>query len=557
VNVSNEQPPVRKVIPYKSGKRPSTFRRLNIDFAGTALEEALNEQERQSGDEMSDPDSLSTNPQLGGSHHQSPPVTTTPHLAKSPGTEKLQFDEIPNENVAIVSTSQPTHEIPQEESPPVTTTPQRTRQVNKNAIAPARDFNRRANSLDRDAMPSGLFPGSTKKVYDALYFRTRGAIVPTKSVRASRRDLLTWTGIRNLKTIDNHIRYLMATGLIVRDWELGSNEGSCYEVRLPEEIGTQSPPLPTSGGDSSPLTTTRFLGSGYTQKLGSGGEGQTIDYNDTSANRKTSFKTDDDTHTLAGLTATLIEAARCVVGGEFINSEQERERWNELGKLLADELIEAAQRTEAISSVPAFFTGHLRRRLARKPVPPAEIKRPSESSQKTHQGAASNPEQNNPKETGKASERETQAIGKSKFSLEECRRYADHLHTTGQGITNPGGFALTIYRSGISDAFIEKFLHPNDEAPIDASACQTCQGTGFYYPHGAEQGVAKCKHEGLKKTGARPHLKPEEIIEQADIIGELLGSGYTMEQAEAQFAMNLNGEDWTMIRARLEGKKAL
>ena len=40
--MSNDQlVPVRKVIPYKSGKRPETTRRLNIDFAGTALEQAI------------------------------------------------------------------------------------------------------------------------------------------------------------------------------------------------------------------------------------------------------------------------------------------------------------------------------------------------------------------------------------------------------------------------------------------------------------------------------------------------------------------------------------
>lgn len=40
--MSNDQSvPVRKVIPYKSGRRPDTTRRLNLDFAGTALEQAL------------------------------------------------------------------------------------------------------------------------------------------------------------------------------------------------------------------------------------------------------------------------------------------------------------------------------------------------------------------------------------------------------------------------------------------------------------------------------------------------------------------------------------
>jgi hypothetical protein len=38
---SDQSPPIRKVVPYKSGKRVSTVRKLNLDFAGTALEQAL------------------------------------------------------------------------------------------------------------------------------------------------------------------------------------------------------------------------------------------------------------------------------------------------------------------------------------------------------------------------------------------------------------------------------------------------------------------------------------------------------------------------------------
>jgi hypothetical protein len=115
--------------------------------------------------------------------------------------------------------------------------------------APARDFNRRANSLERDALPQGLFPGSSKKIYDALYLRSRGANPPRATVRASRRDFLDWTDIRNMKTVDGHLRYLMSVGLIVRNWQLGATEGSEYAVRLPEEL----PPLPTTPHQPPPL----------------------------------------------------------------------------------------------------------------------------------------------------------------------------------------------------------------------------------------------------------------------------------------------------------------
>jgi len=92
----------------------------------------------------------------------------------------------------------------------------------------------------------------------------------------------------------------------------------------------------------------------------------------------------------------------------------------------------------------------------------------------------------------------------SKFTLEECRRYAKHLQSTGQGINNPGGYATTIQRTGEADLLIERFLYPEEANPssnFDTSQCPDCNGTGFYYPQGTEGGVARCKHERLRKEG--------------------------------------------------------
>jgi hypothetical protein len=86
----------------------------------------------------------------------------------------------------------------------------------------------------------------------------------------------------------------------------------------------------------------------------------------------------------------------------------------------------------------------------------------------------------------------------SKFTIEECRRYAEHLRSTGQGINNPGGYATTIHRTGEADELIERFLNPvQASAQANTSSCPDCQGTGFYYPKGKEQGVAKCPHSQL------------------------------------------------------------
>lgn len=90
----------------------------------------------------------------------------------------------------------------------------------------------------------------------------------------------------------------------------------------------------------------------------------------------------------------------------------------------------------------------------------------------------------------------------SKFSIEECRKYADHLRSTGQGINNPGGYATKIHRTGEADALIEGFLNPAGvHTPADSAACPDCHGTGFYYPKGIEAGVVKCKHEKLTTEG--------------------------------------------------------
>jgi DNA-binding Lrp family transcriptional regulator len=84
----------------------------------------------------------------------------------------------------------------------------------------------------------------------------------------------------------------------------------------------------------------------------------------------------------------------------------------------------------------------------------------------------------------------------SRFSLAECRKYAESLRS--DGITNPGGYATKVHRSGEADDLIAAFLEPVESAKtIDASGCPDCLGSGFWEPGGAGKGVAKCKHERM------------------------------------------------------------
>jgi hypothetical protein len=230
-------------------------------------------------------------------------------------------------------------------------------------VAPERDYTKTANSIVREAVPSGFFKGKSKQIYDCLYSMTRGAIVPTRKVRISRPKLMAKAHIGSRVTFESNILHLKSVGLIRVINITGEHEGNEYEVILPEELSMPSQSSHTSQ-------------TGYAQKLdilGSLETSQTrhtlsVEESMTSEAPKTSFKTKeinlDDDAALAGLVSALKDAARGITGTEI--SLSEADRWTELGELLATELQIAAARTNSVSSVGAFFATHLRRRLWKK-----------------------------------------------------------------------------------------------------------------------------------------------------------------------------------------------
>lgn len=226
------------------------------------------------------------------------------------------------------------------------------------AVAPVRDFNKRANSIDRDAMPKGRFPGTSYKLYNALYQRTRGAVVPVRTIQATKRELMEWSNIRSKNTIAVNLQILVANGWIQKSLEIGDHEGSIYEVFLPEEVNSTQP-IPSQPDPSHP-NPARKLGLDPTQQSGWDGMGKVLENKSTSGKPKTSFKTNtektDDDEAFAALFA---------VERELTGKTSSSERWRELAELLAAELKIAAGRT-TVSSIPAFLAEHLRRRLWKK-----------------------------------------------------------------------------------------------------------------------------------------------------------------------------------------------
>jgi hypothetical protein len=231
------------------------------------------------------------------------------------------------------------------------------------SIAPARDYNKRANSIERDALPAGLFPGTSKKLYDALYLRTRGAIKPVRFIQATRSDVMRWAGIGGLNTFLSHVKHLTKVGLIVRTFEVGNQDGAIYEIRLPEEL--DSTQLASARLNSPKLRSTQ-IGStpdrvhDSTQNVSRVESGNPIDNKAVSAQPQTFLKTKDQDDDEAF--PELRKAERELTGKESAIRE-----WAEVDAILAAEFRLAASRTN-VTSAPGFLAEHLRRRLA-KPEP--------------------------------------------------------------------------------------------------------------------------------------------------------------------------------------------
>jgi hypothetical protein len=288
--------------------------------------------------------------------------------------------------------------------------------TSQTSIAPVRDFSKVANSITREAVPAGLFSGKGKQIYDYLYSRTRGAIVPKRSARIPFKDIMQGAHIGSEITLRNNLDRLQKVGLIVCQRIAGEHLGNEYTVYLPEEIMSGTSTSSTSSGTNTSQNLVGVVGVETTGTSTSSSQYGTM----TSGESKTSIKTKDrsDDAAFAQMLAKLQQANREATGREATAAESAR--WGELADLLIAELKIAAARTGSVSSVPAFLSEHLRRRLWKKDK--AQLERESRE-------VASEP-----------------------------------------------------------------------APPVDASKCQDCGGSGWWYPEGTEKGVAKCRHAKLSSS---------------------------------------------------------
>jgi hypothetical protein len=238
-------------------------------------------------------------------------------------------------------------------------------------IAPVNNFQKVTNTITKEAIPQRLFrTGKTKEIYDVLYSLTRGAIVPRRSVVISKPSLRKLTGVGSRITIDTCLGYLEIVNLVRITKNLtGQHEGNEYEVFTPEEVGTGTS-TPTSTGGR-PALTVGVVPRVVTRRGRPGSEPINIGALDMpKTSSKTSTNIDDEA--FQPMLAILRNGCERISGKAPQKSESAK--WKEFAELIVMELEVAAARTNSISSVPAFLTEHLRRRLSSKPdAPKSEI----------------------------------------------------------------------------------------------------------------------------------------------------------------------------------------
>lgn len=228
-------------------------------------------------------------------------------------------------------------------------------------ISPVRDFTKVANSIHREAVPAGLFTGKSKQLYDCLYSLSRGAVVPSRTVRVSRPRLMKLAGIGARVTFDANIARLIAVGLVEVRTISGEHNGNEYTVLLPEELSLTTMTSQTSQTSYAQkldrlvrLETSQTSHTSFVENTGS------YDGSNTSFKTK-EINTDDEA--FAEFAAAVRRTAKELTGRE--PSKAEAARWAEVAEVLMTELRIAAGRT-TISNVPAFLAEHLRRRLWKK-----------------------------------------------------------------------------------------------------------------------------------------------------------------------------------------------
>lgn len=256
----------------------------------------------------------------------------------------------------------------EESTQPPTPRTARTPRTPPTPISPERDYTKVANSIVREAVAGGHFTGKSKQLYDFLYHRTRGAVVPVRSVRITKPKLMAGSSIGSERTLLKNLSHLKVIGLIEVNVTDGEHRGNEYTVFLPEEVDLPDEPTPRTPPTPPTVDDLRHAPQkvGMVPPVESGvrGVGLNVVDSTTSGGSKTSSlrpsATTDDDEAFALFAREFSKAVLEITGKN--SSKADAVKWQEVADVLIAEMKIAAART-TVSSVPSFLAEHLRRRL--------------------------------------------------------------------------------------------------------------------------------------------------------------------------------------------------
>jgi hypothetical protein len=235
----------------------------------------------------------------------------------------------------------------------------------KQPVSPVRDFTKTPNSITKYILAHGLFKGKSKQVYDYFWSQSRGNIKPLRTTQRTNKQIKDGTGIGSKNTVADAIKHLEEIGLIIKNTTAGESAGNLYEIFTPEELGYPNLlgipniiGLPSEDGLATQKT--GYLGFPET---GMPDSNKTVINPTVYENTNTSFKdiNKNDDEAFTDFTKKFQELAKEVTGQKL--TKRDSESLGKLADLLILEFRIAAQRTGSVSSVPAFLTEILRRRL--------------------------------------------------------------------------------------------------------------------------------------------------------------------------------------------------
>lgn len=301
------------------------------------------------------------------------------------------------------------------------------------SISPDKDFGKVSNSIVRE-ISRGIFTGKSKQLYDYLYSVTRSAMKPARMVRISKAELMRESNIKSTHTFYNNVRHLELIGLIEVTRIDGEHGGNSYEVFTPEESKgnlvqlAHLEQLAQADHPEQKLPVVVSAESGITalglKPINTGA----------SSVSKTSLKTykesDDEKNEIFSDFIENFEAAAKKITGKNL-SKYEKGKWGQLAELLISELEIAAGRAAQVSSIPAFLTEILRRRLfvgrelERNEKPPARNRSAAGETNSANNGIESLTELEKERLIGDLSELKSFCRTKEQFEAEYKKWYSE------------------------------------------------------------------------------------------------------------------------------------